>query len=222
MVHKQKAKISCRRFFEGAALLISGCGLLPRSLNAEEPFDAVPPNAWKNQRRNGLIMICRPAPGRLGPTTRIVSNSEPGQPLLVQGQVFAPDGITPVEDLTVYAYNTDAHGYYGENQKEYPPRLYGWMKTDSSGKFELRTIRPGWYPNMHIPAHVHLTVWGAGYPLQWVEELRFKGDPYLTSSTTEEDAQRGEFRTIREVSRSDDGMLRCSLKIRVERESNFR
>lgn len=224
MAYRKDAEFSRRRFFEGATLLVSGCGLLsvaPR-LKAEQPFDSMPPSLWKNQRQNGLIMIRRPAPARLESKLKIVSSAEPGEPLVVEGWVFAPDGVTPVEGITVYAYNTDAQGYYGEDRTEYPPRLYGWMKTDANGKFELSTIRPGRYPNMNIPAHIHFSLWGAGYPLQWVEELRFTGDPYLTSSMVDEDSQFGEFRTIRELKRSGNGTLRCDISMRLQRETNFR
>jgi protocatechuate 3,4-dioxygenase beta subunit len=63
--------------------------------------------------------------------------------------------------VTVYAYNTDAEGYYGENRAEYPPRLHGRMKTDGDGRFELR-ILPGTYPEMRVPAHIQSSLWGAG------------------------------------------------------------
>jgi protocatechuate 3,4-dioxygenase beta subunit len=115
----------------------------------------------------------------------------------------------------------DVQGYYGENHSEYPPRLFGWMKTDASGRFELRTNRPSSYPRMQVPAHIHFTLWGEGYPLQWVEELRFEGDPYITSSLLAEDAQRGEFRSIQRVTHGNGGVLHCSLKIRVQTETNF-
>jgi protocatechuate 3,4-dioxygenase, beta subunit len=224
MTLRKNTEFTRRRFFEGATLLVGGCGLLSVAsrLDAEQPFDALPPSLWKNQRQNGLIMIRRPAPARLESKLKIVSSLEPGEPLVVEGQVFAPDGVTPVEGITMYAYNTDAHGYYGENRMEYPPRLYGWMRTDADGKFELSTIRPGPYPNMNIPAHVHFTVWGAGYPLQWVEELRFTGDPCLTASMIDEDSRLGEFRTIRELKRSGNGTLRCGLSVKLLRETNFR
>jgi hypothetical protein len=223
MAYRKNAEFSRRGFFEGATLLAGGCGLLSLAsrLNAEQPFDSLPPRLWKNQRQNGLIMIRRPAPARFESKLKIVTSSEPGEPLVVVGQVFAPDGVTPVEGITVYAYHTDAQGYYGENHAEYPPRLYGWMKSDAAGKFELSTIRPGSYPNMHIPEHIHFSLWGAGYPLQWVEELRFKGDPYLTSSMVDEDSRLGEFRTIRGLTRVENGPLRCSLSVRLQLETNF-
>jgi len=190
-------------------------------LRAEEPFDSLPASLWKNARQNGLVMIHRPAPSQLAWQTQIVKKGEPGEPLMVTGRVLAPDGRTPAGDVTVYAYNTDAEGYYGENRAEYPPRIYGWMKTDATGRFELRTIRPGCYPGMRVPAHVHFVLWGGGYPLQWTEELRFEGGRYITPELVREDAKLGDFHTIQRLSRAGDGVLRCGLQIRIGRESNF-
>ncbi len=136
--------------------LAAACGL-PRTAEAEEPFDSLPPAVPRNARRNGLVMIHHPAPASLASRARIVSTAEPGEPLEVAGQVFAPNGSTPVPGLTVYAYNTDAQGYYGENRTAYPPRLYGWMKTDAAGRFELPTIHPRPYPGMQVPPHVHFS-----------------------------------------------------------------
>jgi protocatechuate 3,4-dioxygenase beta subunit len=187
---------------------------------ADEPFDSLPPGVWKNARKNGLIMIHRPAPGEITPQAQIVKNPEPGDPLIVSGSVMAPDGQTPAGGVTVYAYNTGADGYYGENRTEYPPRIYGWMKTDAEGRFELRTIHPGCYPGMRVPAHVHFVLWGGAYPLQWTEELKF-AERYVTQTLVAEDAQLGEFRTIQRLSRGDDGVFRCGFQIRLRRESNF-
>jgi protocatechuate 3,4-dioxygenase beta subunit len=188
---------------------------------AEEPFDSLPENVRRNARQNGLVMIHQPAPAALSWRAEIAPDGEPGELLVVSGQVFAPDGRTPTPGVTVYAYNTDAQGYYGANRTEYPPRLYGWMRTDEAGRFELHTIRPGSYPGMRVPRHVHFCLWGAGYPLQWVEELRFEGDQYLTPSMIAEDEGRGEFRTIQRLTRDRDNTLHCGFKIRLLRECNF-
>ena len=209
-----------RHFFLEAACL-SSLSVAARRLAAQEPFDSLPASLWQNARRNGLVMIHRPTPGNLSWRTQIAADREPGEPLIVAGQVFAPDGHTPAPGVTVYAYNTDAQGYYGENHTEYPPRIYGWMKTDSTGRFELRTIRPGCYPNMQAPAHVHFELWGGGYPLQWTGELKFEGDRYLTPDALAKDAQLGEFHTIQPLSRGEDQVWHCSFKIRLQRESNF-
>jgi protocatechuate 3,4-dioxygenase beta subunit len=190
-------------------------------LSTDEPFDSLPESVWRNARDNGLVMIHRPTPNRLSSQAQIARSEEPGERLAVAGRVFSPDGRTPAQGVTVYAYNTDAQGYYGENHKEYPPRLYGWMKTDGDGRFELRTIRPGWYPGMQVPAHVHFELWGSGYPLQWTEELKFEGDRHITPSMLAEDAQKAGFRTIQRVVRGDDGTLACNFSIKMQRESNF-
>ncbi len=187
-----------------------------------DPFDSLPKSSWENTRRNGLIMIHRPAPALLSSHAQIVRPDEPGQPLIVEGQVFAPNGTTPVEGLTVYAYNTDAEGYYGIDRKEYPPRLYGWMKTDASGHFELRTIHPGNYPGMQVPAHVHFSVWGRGYPPQWVEELRFEGDRYITPEILADASTQGKFSSVQPLTRAADGVLHCRYKMKIQRETNFR
>jgi protocatechuate 3,4-dioxygenase beta subunit len=166
-------------------------------------------------------MIRHPAPQGITSRAKITPAGEPGEPLLVTGQVLAPDGKTPARGITVYAYNTDAEGYYGENHKEFPPRLYGWIKTGDAGRFELLTIKPGRYPGMRVPAHIHFSLWGEGYPPQWVDELRFEGDSYLTPAMIAEDGMRGEFATIQHLTRNPDGVLQCSFRIRLQRESNF-
>ncbi|HEV1996123.1 MAG TPA: hypothetical protein VGR03_17450, partial [Candidatus Acidoferrum sp.] len=126
-------------------------------------------------------------------TATIVPSGEPGEPLVVAGRVFAPDGQHIVAGVVVYAYNTDKDGYYSPDGKVGHPRIKGYMKTDAEGRFELHTIRPGRYPGMHIPAHVHFNLWGAGYPVQWTEELRFEGDSYLTEAMKNESEALGRF-----------------------------
>lgn len=192
---------SRRRCLQHAAWLGAGtCSILAaRGPHEADAFESLPESVWGNARRNGLIMIHRPAPALLFERTQIVRVGERWQPLVVEGQVFAPDGQRPLEGITVYAYNTDFEGYYGIDHKEYPPRLYGWMKTGVGGHFELHTIYPGHYPGMRIPAHVHPTVWGSGYPPQWIEELRFEGDPLLTEPILAEAAEQGKFSSIRPV-----------------------
>jgi len=199
------------------SFLLKSAGLaLASRVKAQQPFDSLPASVWKNQRRNGLIMIHRDTPAQFLSQTQIAAPGEPGDPLVVAGQVFAPDGRTPAPGVTVYAYNTDAEGYYGAGRAEYPPRIYGWMRTDAAGRFELRTIRPGRYPNMRVPAHVHFDLWSGGYPMQWAEAVQFAGDSYLTAEMLDEDAKLGRFHTIREVRNG-----RCEYQVRLRSESNY-
>ena len=54
------------------------------------------------------------------------------------------------------------------------------MKTDAEGRFEYDTIRPGSYPGSTIAAHVHHQAWGSGVPPQWVSDLNFADDPFVS------------------------------------------
>lgn len=217
---------SSRRDFIGTAARLGISMLSLKFVAAEQeqpdPFDSLPASVWKNSRTNGLIMIHSPAPAQISSRAQIAGKDEPGRRLVVHGRVFAPDARTPLEGITAYAYNTDAAGYYGSDHKEYPPRLYGWMRTDAEGRFELHTIFPGHYPGMHVPAHVHFTLWGRNYPPQWVEELRFEGDPYISKEMLANAAQQGEFSSIRPLSVGKDGVLECSYNVSMLRETNFR
>jgi len=154
-------------------------------------------------------------------TAIIVPAGEPGDPLVVSGHVFAPNGQHTVAGVVVYAYNTDKDGYYSPDGKVGHPRIKGYMKTDAEGRFELHTVRPGRYPGMHIPAHVHFNLWGAGYPVQWMEELRFAGDSYLTEAMKNESQALGKFRKIRPLSGDKDGVYHCEINLRLQEKSNY-
>ena len=154
-------------------------------------------------------------------TATIVSSGEPGDPLVVVGRVFAPDGEHTVAGVVVYAYTTDKDGYYSPDGKVGHPRIKGYMKADPDGRFELHTIRPGRYPGMHIPAHVHFNLWGAGYPVQCTEELRFMGDSNLTEAMKNESQALGKLATIRPLSRDKDGVFHCEINIRLQEKSNY-
>jgi protocatechuate 3,4-dioxygenase beta subunit len=162
-----------RRIFLETTLALAA---LPKLHAENDPFAALPASAWANARQNGLCMLRRNVPATFSRETTIVTAGELGRRITVHGQVLAPDGRTPAPGVIVYAYNTDAEGYYGENRTEYPPRLYGWMQTDQDGRFTLHTIFPGRYPHMNVLPHIHFSLWGAGYPLQWVDELTFQDD----------------------------------------------
>ena len=118
-------------------------------------------------------------PAHLTSHSRIAPEGEPGQPLIVHGRVFRPDGKTPAPGVIVFAYHTDAKGLY-HRDGEHGWRLRGWAVTDQEGRFEFATIRPAPYPSGKVPAHIHWAIEGGGVPRQWAEELRFDDDPLPT------------------------------------------
>jgi protocatechuate 3,4-dioxygenase beta subunit len=89
--------------------------------------------------------------------------SEQGQKLLLTGTVFQRDGRTPAPNVIVYYWHTDTKGLYSPNSST-PPNarkhghLRGWVKTDVSGNYVIKTLRPAPYPNAGIPAHIHLSI----------------------------------------------------------------
>jgi protocatechuate 3,4-dioxygenase beta subunit len=160
-------------------------------------------------------------PADLGSSATIVPANEPGEPLVLDGQVFAPDGTTPIAGIDVHAYNTDAQGHYAANGSFYPPRLQGWVKTDAQGRFQIRTIRPGHYPGMHVPAHVHVGLWGAGYPFQYAGEVRFAGDPFLSQENVDQAKAQGKFADIVPVEKDASGVWHARFNLRASKTSNF-
>lgn len=161
-----------------------------------------------------------PAPANVSPVGVIADANETGERLVVSGQVLAPDGVTPVAGIIVYAYQTDATGEY-HNGADRVARLHGWAKTDAQGRYEFRTIRPAPYPGRSIAAHIHFHVYGAGFPLQWTPELLFAGDPFLKPEQVTASAALGKFANVQPLTKGSDGALHCSFNVRVSNISNY-
>lgn len=155
--------------------------------------------------------------------TTIVADGEPGEPLIVSGTIYAPDGRTPLEGINLFVYQTDATGVYstsgggGDNRST---RIHGLMRSNKEGRYEFRTIKPGSYPNSRNAAHIHAYVSGPDYPEYWIDEYLFEGDPFITSADRQKSAGRGTFSSILTLQRGTDGVLRAVRDIKVERCTN--
>lgn len=119
-------------------------------------------------------------PARLTSVERIAPASESGTPFLVKGLVVDASG-KPAANAEVFAYHTDRTGLYAAPGAADPWRLKGWAITDAQGRFELRTIRPGPYPNANIPAHVHVHVTTSCCGRQ-EREMVFEDDPLVNKA----------------------------------------
>jgi len=139
----------------------------------------------------------------------IPTKEEPGEPLIVAGTVYAPDGKTPATGVSVYVYHTDVEGYYRKgNNSSSNPRLKGMMVTNAEGKYEFRTIKPGAYPGGGNPAHIHYILSGKGYAEQH-DEVMFQGDPYLTPQSRP---------YARPLQRGQDGIWRCVFDLKLKQK----
>jgi protocatechuate 3,4-dioxygenase beta subunit len=160
--------------------------------------------------------------GPLNPSWQIkmVGADEPGEPLLISGTVFEPGGATPAKGITLYVYHTDARGLYSNEVarggQQFKPRLRGWMRTGNDGKYEFRTIKPASYPNTQLPAHIHVSVSGPGYPEYWIDTYWFEGDPFINAEQRSHLTGRGGFPSILALKRDEQGLLKGSRHIRLE------
>lgn len=150
----------------------------------------------------------------------MVSDKEPGEPLIVTGTIYAPDGRTPLEGITLYVYQTDATGVYstsgggGDNRNT---RIHGVMRSGADGRYEFRTIKPGSYPGTRISAHIHAYVSGADYPEYWIDEYVFESDPFVGEDVKQKFRGTGSFSPVLSLTRGSDGVLRGVRDIKVER-----
>jgi protocatechuate 3,4-dioxygenase beta subunit len=132
---------------------------------------------------------------------------EPGEPMLIEGRILAPDG-RGLPNVELYVYQTDARGLYSASgSDERNPRLRARFRTDAEGRYQFRTIKPGPYPNSGPPAHIHLEV----SPLPGSTErfeIVFEGDPRLNADIRK-DATPGGFYSICTARKDAEGTLRC-------------
>lgn len=175
--------------------------------------------------RSSAALTPAPSPEGGGPegvSSRAVLSKwgEAGVPLVVSGRVFAADGRTPVEGVTLYVYHTDARGHYSEldgNGQEPQPRIKGFVRTDREGRYEFETTRPGGYPGRRDPAHIHVKAYGAGYAERWLTDFLFDDDPRLTEENRARYRDLGSFSPVLKPARDAAGVLRCTRDIRMEK-----
>ncbi|MFN0135523.1 MAG: hypothetical protein ACKVS9_05320 [Phycisphaerae bacterium] len=141
----------------------------------------------------------------------MVAPDEPGPRMVVSGVVRARDG-KPIRGALVYAFQTDAAGYYSPGgMDERNPRLFGYARTDEQGRYQLGTIRPGTYHNEpDIDQHIHFELSAPGYKLKHAR-LGFSDDPVWTGRSSAPS-------WVRPVDRDTNGTQRCSLDVVLDVE----
>ncbi len=150
----------------------------------------------------------------------LVSPSEPGAPLVVSGTVRDGDG-RPIAGVLVEVFHADAKGEYTPEHPMDEPmsRLFGFMRTDADGRYELRTIRPGGYASLPIPQHIHLLARAPGYKTHLCRstcQLVFADDPRMTPAWHTWARDGGN--PVLAVTRAPGGTQRCTYDIVLDSE----
>ncbi|MEP6951389.1 MAG: hypothetical protein ABI863_19020 [Ginsengibacter sp.] len=91
----------------------------------------------------------------------IVSADERGIRIIVKVLISDAAG-NPQSNALVYVYHTSNMGWYSdtaahirmnEGDRKHA-RLFGYVRTNKDGRFELATIKPHGYPQSTLPAHI--------------------------------------------------------------------
>lgn len=124
-----------------------------------------------------------------------IARGERGEPLVLEGVVRQADGRTPAPGVIIYLHQTNAEGLYanGGNEDVWSRRhgrLRGWAVSDAVGRYRFRTIKPAPYPDMTMPAHIHLMIGEPGRRPYYIDDVVFDGEFKVDSDYR----QRQEFR----------------------------
>jgi len=112
-----------------------------------------------------------------------------GPRILVHGKVRDQAG-RPVPGALLEVWQANAGGRYRHAREGYIAPLdpnfggCGRVITDADGRYCIRTIMPGPYPwpngpNDWRPAHIHFSVFGAGFAQRLITQMYFEGDPLI-------------------------------------------
>ena len=130
---------------------------------------------------------------------KIAHEGEPGRKIRVRA-MLTDDQSKPIAGAVVYFYQTDAKGWYAADQPhvggnsgdQRHARLFGYAKTDASGKFEIHTVKPSGYPQSDLPAHIHVEVHDLALYRPLITEFLFDDDERLQGNIRSS-AERNQF-----------------------------
>jgi protocatechuate 3,4-dioxygenase beta subunit len=155
----------------------------------------------------------RNAPADVSWRTRLSTDADKGERILISGTIYKSDGKTVAANTLIYLYHTDVHGIYGRAGEHRHGRHRGWMLTDERGRYEFESILPASYPDSTIAKHIHMTLTTVEMKEESVDSILFEGDRFLTSRDRE--IHRGGFDPVLKLVKESDGIARGVRDIRL-------
>ena len=193
--------------------LISSCGSTTLAVDSNaDVLDVLRKNAQpKGAEAMGAIEV----PDSVSWRTAFPVTRDDGEPMIITGTVYKPDGKSVAPNTLIYFYHTDKYGVYGKAGEPKHGRFRGWMLTDAKGRYEFSSIRPASYPNSTQSQHVHMTVTSLDRREDWIDSILFEGDKFLTAREREWSGKRGGFNPIVTLSTGKDGISRAVRDIQL-------
>jgi len=161
----------------------------------EPPLDHPPYRATRLRHpKHALVRVEAerggPVLGHLRPgeiSNDLTADGPVGERITVSGRLLDADG-QPIRDSLVEIWQANAAGRYRHRNDRWPapldPNFQGGGRTvtDSDGRYEFLTIKPGPYPwgnhaDAWRPAHIHFSVMGTRFDQRLVTQMYFPGDP---------------------------------------------
>lgn len=155
----------------------------------------------------------------------IATDTIPGKKIRVIGAVKNSEG-NPVADALVYLYHTDSRGWYAADAPHVlmnegdmrHARLFGYVKTDKNGMFELHTIKSSGYPKSDLPAHIHVHISANSYRSYGTEFL-FDDDERLVGNIRES-STRNNFLISKPEKSSPPFVQQFSYTLQLQKQGN--
>jgi protocatechuate 3,4-dioxygenase beta subunit len=196
--------------------LLANCNSFAQNSN-KDILDLIRKNANLPKDCDNWCGSAHEAPDNVSSKAVLADKNDEGEPLIISGTVYEKDGKTPAPNVLIYAYHTNAKGYYGRGKGEHPHgKHHGWMLTDKFGRYEFQTIKPAQYPLRDTPAHIHFTLAGVNFKEYWIDDIWFEGDDLITPEITKKQITgRGGFYSILKLEKSKDGILRGVRNIKL-------
>ncbi len=119
---------------------------------------------------------------------QMVPKNETGARMRITGTLYQPNGRTPYPGVILYAYQADHNGYYRQSETDkgiikQHGCLHGWCVTDSNGRYEIITIRPGKLPGKALPAQIHTAVQEPGRDSSfYIRDFVFSDDKLVSET----------------------------------------